>query len=319
MRVLLSYFSLRYLRRHPIRVFLSVMSVALGVALFASIDVSNTSTEAAFRRTVEQLAGKSQLQVVKGRSLGVEEELLKKIDAVPGVQAAPVLQLSATVPGLSEGLLLMGLDFNREASFRLWDVAEGEKPQINPLAFLGGDVILVSRSFAAKRGVKLGGGFKIDTPTGPRPVTVAAIFKDEGPAEIFGGNVAVMPLKTAQRLFRRQGSVDRIEILAQGDVGEAARRLREALGPDYIVRPPPQSNSFLDEAMTRLRALLGIGVVALLVGIFIIYNSVSISVVERMREIGTLRAIGATRRQIFGVILLEWTLLGFLGSAGCLG
>ena len=315
MSTLLRYFSLRYLRRHPVRVFLSVMSVALGVALFASIDVSNSSTEAAFRRTVTALAGNAKLQVVKSRSFGVEEEILKKIDGLPGLQAAPVLQLSATVPGSPDGLLLLGLDFSREASFRLWDVAEGEKPQINPLAFLG-DVILISRSFAARRNLRIGGGFKIDTPTGPRPVMIGAIFKDEGPAEIFGGNIAVMPLKTAQRLFRRAGSVDRVEILTPGEVDGVAGRLREALGPDYIVRPPPQTNSFLDEAMTRLRALLGVGVVALLVGIFIIYNSVAISVIERVREIGTLRAIGATRRQIFSVVVLEWAILGLLGSGG---
>jgi len=318
-RTLLRYFSARYLRRHPFRVFLSVMSVALGVALFASIDVSNTSTEAAFRRTVTALAGNAQLQVVKSRSFGVGEEALKKIDAVAGVVAAPVLQLSVTMPGVPDSLLILGLDFKREGSFRLWDVAEGEKPQINPLAFFGGDLILISRTFAAKHQLKLGGGFKIDTPTGPRGVLIGAIFKDEGPAQIFGGSVAVMPLATAQRLFRRKGSVDRVEILAKGDVADAARRLREALGPDYVVRPPPQSNSFLDEAMTRLRALLGVGVVALLVGLFIIYNSVAISVVERVREIGTLRAIGATRRQIFGVILLEWAILGGVGSAGGLG
>jgi len=316
---LLRYFSARYLRRHPVRVFLSVMSVALGVALFASIDVSNTSTEAAFRRTVRALSGSAQLQVVKSRSFGVEEAALARIDALGGLQAAPVLQLGTTVPGSPDGLVVMGLDFAREASFRLWDVAEGEKPQVNPLAFLAGDLILISRTFAAKHGLKLGGGFKIDTPTGPRPVLIGAIFKDEGPAQLFGGNVAVMPLKTAQKLFRRPGSVDRVEILTKGSVEEVARQLREALGPDYTVRPPPETNSFLDEAMARLRALLGVGVVALLVGIFIIYNSVSISVVERLREIGTLRAIGATRRQVFGVILLEWGILGLIGSAGGLG
>jgi putative ABC transport system permease protein len=224
-KTLLRFFSLRYLVRHPVRVFLSVMSVALGVALFASIDVSNTSTEAAFRRTVTALAGKAQLQVVKTRSYGVEEEILAKIDAVPGVSAAPVLQLGTTVPASPDGLLIMGLDFRREASFRLWDVSEGEKPQINPLAFLG-DTMLVSRSFADKHKLKLGGGIKIDTPTGPRAVSIGAIFKDEGPAKIFGGNVAVMPLKTAQRLFRRQGTVDRVEILAKGDVDESGRRPR---------------------------------------------------------------------------------------------
>lgn len=315
MKTLLRFFSWRYLRRHPVRVFLSVMSVALGVALFASVDISNTSTEAAFRRTVKKLAGNAQLQLVKSRSLGIQEDVLRKIDGLAGLKAAPVLQVTTTVPGSSDTLLIMGLDFTREASFRLWDTAEGEKPQVNALAFLG-DAILISRGFADRHQLKMGGAFAIDTPTGPRKVGIAAIFKDEGPAQVFGGNVAVMPLKTAQKLFRRAGNVDRIEILVAGDVEDAARRLREALGPSYIVRPPPTQNSFLDEALTRLRALLGISVVALLVGIFIIYNSVSISVIERVREIGTLRAIGATRPQVFAVILLEWTLLGLIGSAG---
>jgi putative ABC transport system permease protein len=315
----LRYFSWRYLRRHPFRVFLSVMSVALGVALFSSFDISNKSTEAAFRRTVKKLAGNAQLQVIRNRILGLPEEALQKLEGIEGVKAAPVLQLSTTMPGSPEALLVLGLDFGREASFRLWDVAQGEKPQLHPLLFLRGDVILVSRGFAERRGLKLGSTFKIDTPTGPRPVTVGAIFKDEGPAQVFGGNVAVLPLKTAQRLFRREGSVDRVELLISGDVDAAAARVRQSLGPEYLVQPPPTQNSFLDEALTRLRAMLGVSVVALLVGIFIIYNSVSISVIERVREIGTLRAVGATRSQIFGVILLEWMTLGFLGSAGGLG
>jgi putative ABC transport system permease protein len=315
-KTLLQYFSWRYLRRHPIRLFLCVMSIALGVALFASIDISNTSTEAAFRKTVQKLAGKAQLQVVRSKGGGVEEEVLKKLDGLEGVEAAPVLQVSTTAPGSggSELLLVMGLDLGREVNVRMWRTSEGEKPQVNPLAFLG-NAILVSRSFADKKKIKLGAGFVLNTPTGPQKVVVATIFKDEGAAKVFGGNVAVMPLKTAQRLFGRGNTVDRIELLVTGNVDDAARRAAAKLGPDYVVRPPPTQNSLLDEALTRLRALLGIGVLALLVGIFIIYNSVSISVLERVREIGTLRAVGATRPQIFGVVLLEWSILGLLGSA----
>ena len=92
MKALFRYFSWLYLRNHPFRVFLSVMSVALGVALFASIDISNTSTEAAFRRTVKRLAGNAQLQVVRNRSTGLEEDVLKKLDGVDGIKAAPVLR-----------------------------------------------------------------------------------------------------------------------------------------------------------------------------------------------------------------------------------
>src|SRR6185369_12234114 len=133
---LLKFFSWRYLRRHPIRVFLSVMSVALGVALFASIDISNTSTEAAFRRTVKKLSGHAQLQVVRAGKPGVEEDVLRKLEGLEGVQAAPVVQVSTTVPGMKDLLLVMGLDLQREATVRTWDTSQDGKPQIYLLAML---------------------------------------------------------------------------------------------------------------------------------------------------------------------------------------
>jgi putative ABC transport system permease protein len=321
MRALFRYFSLTYARRHPFRVLLSFLAVALGVALFVSVDVSHTSTEAAFRRTVDDLSGRAQLQVVRGRMLGVEENVLRKLDAIPGVKSAPVLQATTTLPEWPKAppLLILGLDFAREASFRLWNVAKGEKPQVNPLVFFLRDAIIVTETFAREHQLRVGSVFPLDTPGGHRKVAVGAIFRDEGPARVFGGSVSVMPLATAQRLFKRQGKVDRIELVVAGDVEAAAARLREALGPDYRVLPPPRQNSFLDEALTRIQALLGISVIALLVGIFIIYNSVSISVVERTREIGTLRALGATKAQVFGVILSEWAVVGLFGSAAGLG
>lgn len=314
MSALLRYFSWRYIRKHPFRVALSLLSVALGVALFVSVDVSNTSAEAAFRKTQARLSGSAQLQVVRGRSLGVEEESLAKIEAVPGVRAAPVLQLGSTVAGSGESLLILGTDFRREAGFRRWESPKGEKPAIHPLAFLMTDPVVVTKAFAAKQNLQLGSRFRIDTPDGPRPVVVASIVPDEGAAQVFGGNVVVMHVKTAQKLFKREGRFDRIEVLVSGDVEAAARRLREVLGSEYTVQAPPRQNSFLDEALTRMKALLGISVIALLVGVFIIYNSVAISVVERVKEIGILRSIGATRGEIFRVILLEWSLVGVLGS-----
>jgi putative ABC transport system permease protein len=315
MKVLLRYFSWRYIHKHPIRVLLSLLSVALGVALFVSVEVSNSSAEASFRRTVKKLSGNAQLQVVRGRMLGVEEEALAKIDAVPGVRAAPVLQLGTTLPGSKESLMVLGLDFQREAQFRRWESVEGEKPRVNPLAFLLGEAVVIPKSFAAKRGYKPGSKFLIDTPDGHRAVLVAAVVPDEGAAQVFGGNLAVMHVKTAQRLFRKPGRFDRIEVMVEGDVEAAARRLREALGPEYTVQPPPMQNSFLEEALTRIKAMTGISVIALLVAVFIIYNSVTISVFERVREIGTLRSIGATRGQVFRVILLEWSAVGLVGSA----
>ncbi|MBI3736406.1 FtsX-like permease family protein [Candidatus Sumerlaeota bacterium] len=313
---LLNFFSLRYALKHPFRVLLSATAVALGVALFVSSDTSNYTVETAFRETNEKLQGNAQLHVTRGRMLGVEDEALKKIDTVSGVAAAPMLQITTTLPELKgEGsLMILGLDFKREASFRLWDVAEGDAPKIDLMSFAMANGILITENLAKRQHFKLGSTFKIDTPGGMTPVSVAAILKDEGPAQVFGGNVAVMPLGTAQRLFDKKGRADRIELIVTGDVEASAQKIRAALGPEYLVEPPPKSNSFLDDAISRVRALMGISVIALLVAIFIIYNSVSISVVQRIKEVGTLRAFGATRGQIFGAILIEWCVVGIIGS-----
>ena len=100
MTSLFRFFSWRYARRHPLRILLSTLAIALGVALFVSIDISNTSTEAAFLRTAERLKGGAHLQVTRGRTLAVAEAILARIDTMEGVQAAPILQLSTTLPNL---------------------------------------------------------------------------------------------------------------------------------------------------------------------------------------------------------------------------
>lgn len=321
MKWILRYFSWRYTRRHPFRAVLNVLVVALGAALFVAVDASNASTVEAFRRMVERLCGNAQLHVVRGGAGGVDAAVLDRLDRLPGVQAAPVIQLSTTMTrARTDGpLMVLGLDFRREAAFRRWDMTEGDLAGLDPVSFLLRDAAVVTQRFAARHGLKAGATFELDTPSGLRPVAVGAIVKDEGPASVLGGNLLVLGLGSAQKLFRGAGRVDRIEICVAGDVEGTAGRIREALGSDYTVRTPPRTNSMLDEALSRMQALAGISVVALLVGVFIIYNSLSLSVVERIREIGTLRALGATRGQVFRAVLGEGAVIGMLGSAAGIG
>jgi putative ABC transport system permease protein len=316
-RALLVHFSLAYARRHPLRILLAALAVALGSALLVSVEVSRESAREAFRKTALRLSGGARLQVSRGRTLGVEEAALAVVDRVPGVRAVPVIQAAATVRGEPPvAVTVLGLDFAREAALKRWG-GEGP-PKLDPAVLAAGDGVVVTRPFAAARGLRPGGPLDLDTPSGPRRLRVLAVA-DGGLAELFGGEVLVLPLRAAQRLFRKEGRYDRIEVATDTDAAPGAAALRAALGPGFEVGAPAASSALLDEAMNRLEALLGAAVIALLVGIFITYNSVSISVAERVKEIGTLRALGASRGQVLGTLLTEWGLAGLAGSAAGVG
>lgn len=342
---LLRFFSIRHAARRPWRVALSAGAVGLGVALYVSGAVTNHSTEAAFQDSNKELRGGADLQIDRGRMLGVEDSVLAKLDAIEGLRAAPMLQLSTTLPDFpaEANLMLLGVDFAREAKFRRWETAReaagggsGDGTEgaagatsaaptpggLDALALLAGTGVIVSEAFAGRTGLSPGSTLRIDTPRGVMSLRVSATVKDSGPARVFGGNVAAVSVGTLQRMFDRAGVVDRIEVVVDDEarIPDLTETIRAALGPEHVVGPPPAGDVLMDDAMARVKAMMGISVVALIVAIFIIYNSVSISVVERIKEIGTLRAFGTTRGQILATILIEWTLVGAIGSvAGVLG
>jgi putative ABC transport system permease protein len=298
--------SWRHHRTHALRAFLGLASIALGVSLFVSVHTAQTSMAASFERTVRTLAGRAEWRATRG-SKGIDLEAIAKMEAT-GAVVAPMLQVTTTFPSLNEStILILCVDFAREPKLR--DLSM-KGSTIDPMRLmLDPGAILVTRSLAARQKLAIGAAVKVNTPSGVKTVRVAGLVDDSGPASVMGGNIAVMGIGGAQRLFGRK-DVDWID-----GIGDVAR-VREALGPDYRVGPVKGKNSMLDLALERIQALVSVSIIALLVGLFIIYLSVSIGVVERTKEIGTMRAIGATRAQVLRLFLVEAAALGLVGSAG---
>jgi putative ABC transport system permease protein len=316
---MLRLFAWRPLRRRPMRTLLGAASVALGVALFVSADVANTTVLRAFEETGERVGGRAKLRVTFASGAGVDEAALGRIEGTPGVVAAPILRRSVSLSELKDGpVLVLGVDFWKDRLLRLYDfkVPAQDLPAFVATAFRP-DGIVVTRRFADRHALKAGAPLAIDTPGGRARLVVTGIVEDEGPARVFGGNFMVTGLATAQKHFAQPGHVDQIDIApAEGaDVKEIRDRLAAALGPAYSVQPILRRSAVLEDALSRVRALVIVSVVALVVGLFIVYNSVSISVVERLRDIAILRSIGALRRQVLTLVLIEWTVIGLLGSA----
>ncbi|HEY3225683.1 MAG TPA: ABC transporter permease, partial [Planctomycetota bacterium] len=214
MRRLLRLFSWRHARRHPLRTVLGAASVALGVALFVSAAVANSTVVRAFEETGERLGGRAKLQVTFASGAGVDEAALARIEALPGAIAAPVLQRSTTLSDLKEGpVLVFGIDFWKDRLLRLYDfrIPAADLPAFIATA-LRPDGIVVTRRFAARHGLAQGSPLVLDTPRGRARLTVTGIIESEGPARVFGGNFMVMGLPAAQKLFTKPGLVDRIDV-----------------------------------------------------------------------------------------------------------
>ncbi len=308
-------FSLRYLYRRRLRFSLAGVSVALAVALFVSMRATEHSILRAFERSVERLAGKADAVVTRGA--GVNPEALARVESVPGVRAAPLVQEPAAAPELGRTLLVLGIDFVRDAALREYRLdAAGADVDVAAL-LLRPDAVIVARSLATRHGLARGSTLTLQTRAGLRPFTLAGIFDAAGPAEAVAGDLVVMGLASAQRAFGRRGRWDRIEV-ALG--GASLETLRAALGPDYTVQPIPRTNPVMDYQLSQFRTIFfGVSVLAMLIGAFIIFNSLSLSVVERVKEIGVLRALGARRREVVGAIALEAGLVGLLASAAGVG
>src|SRR5262249_11221203 len=153
---------------------------------------------------------------------------------------------------------------------------------------------------------------------GERFFTVRGIMKSGGMASAFGGNLAIMDIYAAQKVFGRGRRFDRIDIAVKDGarIDAVKPNLEALLGPGFQVESPSARGQQF-ESISRIYALTAniTSAFALFIGMFIIYNTFQIAVTQRRSEIGILRALGATRRQIRTVFLGESVIAGFLGSS----
>jgi putative ABC transport system permease protein len=314
--ILLRLISWPYARKHLLRCFLTIVGIVLGVAVFVGMHTANQSVLAAFRQTIDRIAGSTQLQVSAGEP-GLDESVLETVQGLPEVRAAaPVIE--ATVQFGKGNLLILGVDMLGDRNLRSYDLEDSDAAIDDPLVFLAQpDSLLITKTFAAENGLTINSRVPMRTMDGDRVFTVRGIMKPGGLASAFGGNLAIMDIYAAQKVFGRGRKFDRIDIALQSDTGldEGRAKLRRALGPGLEV-DLPSSRGEQFEATSRIYSLASniTSVFALFIGMFIIYNTFAIAVTQRRSEIGILRALGATRSQIRTLFLAESLLAGLAGT-----
>jgi putative ABC transport system permease protein len=318
------HIGLSHLKARPSRAVLTTLGVAFGISLYVAISIINHSTRNSMRDSIDAVAGKSKLSISAGVA-GFPEEKLETIRVIPGVRSAvPMIEARAFFEGATEsadGLQIMGVDLLQEASVRTYKATD-QRIIDDPLTFLNqADSIILTRALAAKRGLKIEDRIRLSTASGAREFTIRGLLEPEGAARAYGGSLAIMDIDGARVSFGKENKLDRVDIVpaSDEDIETLKKRIESTLGAGYRVERPETQSEQMERMLASYQLILTFfSSLALLVGLFLVMNSISIAVAERKREIGTLRALGATRMLMVGLFVSEILGVGFIGSAlGC--
>lgn len=291
----------RHLLRHPLQLSLAVLGIALGVAVVLAVDLANHSAHTSFKLSMDRLTGQATHHVVGGPA-GLDEQLFVQLRLQPGVRAAPVVEGFATAG--TRRVRIVGIDPLSEGGFGRWAGGDDGGYDITRL--------MTERDAAVWAD---DGDEVLDVVAGGTARTLQRIGTLTGPGT---EALVIVDIATAQNLLSRVGRLDRIDLrLPDGTDGEAlAQTIETLLPPDAALeaaRVRSTATAALSDAFrTNLTAL---SLLALVVGMFLIYNTMSFAVVQRRHLFGMLRALGVERAALFRAILWEAALLGAAGTA----
>ncbi|MBI5593268.1 MAG: ABC transporter permease [Deltaproteobacteria bacterium] len=320
LRNLLRHISLKHIRLQKAQLFIAISGICLGVAAMVSIDIVNKSVIHSFEDSISQVTGRATLQITEGES-GFPEKLLDLVQNVSGVEyAVPVIETNANLTGGSErSLMILGVDVLQDHKIRDYSIRDETADIPDPLLFLAkSDSILLTRAMAEREGIKMDQGIRLQTVQGIKTFYVRGLLDPEGPARVAGGDIAVMDIYAAQMVFGKEGRIDRIDVsFLPGETLDAMKeRIQRLLPEGYSVDTPAARTRQVEILLNRFQKATGfISLMAMFIGMYLIYNAVSISVVQRRREIGILRALGTKRSEIISLFLGETVAFSAIGSA----
>jgi putative ABC transport system permease protein len=318
--ILLRLISWPYVRKHALRSVLTLAGIGIGVAVFVAMRAANQAVFQAFQQTVQRVAGRTELQVTAGGP-GFDEEILERVQSMTEVAvAAPVIEAVAAtgLPGQGN-LLILGVDMTGDRSLREYALERGEDAVVDdPLVFLAQpDSLIVTSDFAARNHLNVNSRVPLETADGPRNFVVRGVLGGGGLTSAFGGNLAIMDIYAAQHVFGRGRTFDRIDLALTPGVAlaDGQQAVSALLGPGFQVQTPASRGQGFQSLLRIYDLMLNFSsAFALVIGMFIIYNSFSIAVTQRRAEIGILRALGASRRQIAQLFVGESAVGGLVGS-----
>jgi putative ABC transport system permease protein len=312
--------SFRNLRARVQRTLLTAIGIVLGVGIvFGVLTLSNTMS-GTFEELFTRAYGSADLTITAaGGSGGFDQKAVEEVRGYEGVEsAAPRYSLSSSLildtgrkNGLPEvrSMRLFGVEPQSAKLATGFELTDGHFPR-------SGKELTLDGGSAKRSGLRIGDRVTVGTPEGPKELRLVGLLRIPGGS--FGGLAFGMtPLPFAQNAFDKQGQISGIAVeAAEGvSVSDLRERLDRRLGEGLQVE---RSESRTQEISGQLQgfkiALLFFAGTSLFVGAFLVFNALSMTILERTRELGMLRALGSTRAMIARSVIVEAMLLGMFGS-----
>jgi putative ABC transport system permease protein len=328
--------ALRGLSGRKLRTVLTAIAIVLGVAMMSGAYVLTDTIDKAFDAIfVESYADTD--AVITGPDAGISfegetsqpapvpEDVLERVRGVEGVEVA-----SGTVSDFQTKLLKPdgeAIDTGGAPSFAFGIDAAPEYQRFNPLNLVegdwpsGGEQVAIDEAVADDEDLTIGDRIGVAALGPAQEFEIVGIAKYGELSSLGGATFAIFDIPTAQALLDKEGELDAVQAAAESGVTPEAlvTAIKDELGADVTVRSgTEQADEDSDEISTFTQIiryfLLTFAGIALFVGAFVIFNTLSITVAQRTREFATLRTIGATRRQILRSVIVEALVIGLLAS-----
>ena len=329
--------TLKGLAGRKLRAFLTALAVVLGIAMVSGTYVLTDTIQKAFDGIFsESYAGTDAVingkQLVDFSSSGratVPADLLDEVKALPEVEAAAggIIDLQSNsnparfvdengkTLGGNGGAPTFGVGLDSsQLGFSPLKLAEGQWAQ-------GSDQVVMDANTASDQGYVVGDTVGVAALGPVEQYEITGIAKFGSVDSLGGATIAVFDVPTAQALFKKEGRFDSIAIAAKEGVSpDQLVQALQPLVPDEAEVKTGEAQAAADSKDTNegisfiTYILLGFGAVALFVGAFVIFNTLSITVAQRTREFATLRTLGASRRQVLRSVILEGFVIGLLAS-----
>lgn len=307
--------SFRRLRRRPLQTILLVLGVAIGVAMMVSIDLANASANRAFELSTDAITGQTTHRIVPSGPHALDEDVYRRLRRDLGFSpAAPLVEGYVLAEQLGQRpLRLVGIDPFAEPPFRNYFGSGSAFEGLTPFLTEPG-AIIIAADLAASHGLELGDELLLDISGRRVPVRlVGTLQPSDDVTNRALDNIIFTDIASAQELLGMVGQLSHIDLIVEDSADLAD--IESLLMPGVTIETAASQQNAIRQMTAAFELnLSALSLLALVVGMFLIYNTVTFSVVQRRPLFGILRCIGVTGEQLFRLIIAESIALSFVGA-----